>query len=252
MVGRLDEAYQLGVELLQSGGNERPGAGPINFSLACLDAVRGNVVVAREHAALCRAWEASDDVQQRAMFAVCEASVALAEGSHQKALEFARRATEEAIKGGLGVASEAFRTAFPIVVETAIELGELGEADRLVAMLASRPRGEVPPFLRASVARAEGLLARARGQDAGVEDELVAAETMFRELGYPYWAARAQLDRAEWLADRGRPDDGARFAREAAVTFEKVGAAPMVARARALLERTVPHPVGGVELQASS
>ena len=50
MVGRLDEAYQLGLELLQGGGNERPGAGAISFALACLDAMRGNVAAAHEHA----------------------------------------------------------------------------------------------------------------------------------------------------------------------------------------------------------
>ena len=49
MVGRLDEAYQLGLELLQGGGNERPGAGAISFALACLDAMRGNVAAAHEH-----------------------------------------------------------------------------------------------------------------------------------------------------------------------------------------------------------
>ena len=69
-----------------------------------------------------------------------------------------------------------------------------------------------------------------------MEENLVAVEMTFRDLGYPYWTARAQLDRAEWLAGQGRLDESARLAAEAAATFETIGAAPMLARARALLE----------------
>ena len=69
-----------------------------------------------------------------------------------------------------------------------------------------------------------------------MEENLVSAEATFRDLGYPYWTARAQLDRAEWLARQGRLDESARLADEAAATFEAVGAAPMLARARVLLE----------------
>ena len=63
----------------------------------------------------------------------------------------------------------------------------------------------------------------------------LAAEE-FRLLSYPYWTARAQLDLAEWLAVHDMLDESARLAAEAAATFEKVGAAPMLVRARALLE----------------
>ena len=62
----------------------------------------------------------------------------------------------------------------------------------------------------------------------------MGAEAVFRELGYPYWAARAQLDRAEWLAGQGRVEEAERLAGEAAATFEVVGAVPMVARAAAV------------------
>ena len=92
------------------------------------------------------------------------------------------------------------------------------------------------PFLRAQVTRARALVARAEGEDEAIEDNLVAAETAFRDLGYPYWTARAQLDRAEWLAHTGRPEEAATLATQAAATFETVGATPMLARARALFE----------------
>jgi hypothetical protein len=98
------------------------------------------------------------------------------------------------------------------------------------------PRGEVPPFLWAQLTRARALVAGARGEDETVEENLVAAEAALRGLGYPYWTARAQLDRAEWLARQGRLDESAKLASEAAATFETVGAAPMLARTRAFLQ----------------
>jgi hypothetical protein len=236
MAGRFTEAFQLGTELLQSGGDQRPGAGLISYALAGLEALRGNVDAAREHLVACHGWAESDDIQQRGNYAAAEAAVFLAEQDNRHALDVARRVVDEATTGGLGVSHESVRLAFPVAVEAAIDAGDLEEADRLVELLAMRPRGEVPPFLRAQVTRAKALVAAARGDDAALEEILVAAEGALRELGYPYWTARAQLDRAEWLARQSRLEESMRLASQAAASFEKVGAAPMLARARALFE----------------
>ena len=83
-------------------------------------------------------------------------------------------------------------------------MGELEAVDRLLELFANRPLGEIPQFLRAQVTCAKALVAIARGREAGVEDRLIDTETAFRGLGYPIWLARAQLDRAEWLARQGR------------------------------------------------
>ena len=186
------------------------------------------------------------------MFLTAEAAVSLADGRPLNALEGARRAVEAALSGGLGVAHEAVRLAFPTALDAAMNLGDLEEAHRLTELLATRPRGEVPPFLRAQVTRARALIAAARGQSDDVEEELVAAEGAFRELGYPYWTARAQLDRAEWLVPQDRAQEAARLAHEAAETFEVVGAAPMLARALAVLETGAAQLVGGVESRRGS
>jgi hypothetical protein len=118
----------------------------------------------------------------------------------------------------------------------ALEVGALEEADALVDWLASRPRGEVPPYLRAQVTRAKALLTAARGEHDEVEENLVAAEALMRDLGYLYWAARLQLDRAEWLAGRERLAEAATLAATGATTLSDLGAASMLQRARALLE----------------
>jgi len=247
MAGRLEEAKRLGTELLSAGGDDRPGAADIKSRLACVEAIRGNIQAARAHLSGLRDWAESDDVQNRTGYAAVEATVLVAEGSSRKALETARQAIDEAMTGGLGVAHEAVRFAFPIALEAAIGVGDLEEADRLTQLFTNRPAGEVPPFLWAHVALAKALVAHARGEEAGVEESLVAAEAMFRDLGYPYWVARAQLDRAGWLAGHGRLDESARLAAEAAATFEAVGAAPMLARARVLVESRVAPSVGEME-----
>ena len=250
MAGRLDEAFRLGTELFEAGGNERPGAEEINLKLTHLEALRGNVDAAREHFSKC--GTESDDVQYRAGYSAAEAAASLAEGRSRHALETARHAIDEAVSGGLGVAHEAVRSAFPIALEAAIEIGDLDEADRLAGLLETRPAGQVPPFVWAQVTRAKALVASARGDDYALEENLVAVEAAFRDLGYPYWTARVQLDRAEWLARQEKLDESAKLAAKAAATFEIVGAAPMVARARALFEPVGPRSISGAELQAST
>jgi hypothetical protein len=85
----------------------------------------------------------------------------------------------------------------------------------------------------------------------GANSENIAAETAFRSLGYPIWVARAQLDRAEWLARQDRLDESARLAAEAAASFENVGAVPMLARARDLFEAQVSGSFIGSQPQTS-
>ena len=83
------------------------------------------------------------------------------------------------------------------------------------------------------MAHARALVASARGNYAGMATGLVAAETA---LGYRVWVARAQLDRAKWLARQGRLGESAQIAERAAAGFAYVGAAPMLGRARQLSE----------------
>ena len=195
MAGRLEEAERLGAELLQSAGDEHPGAAAIKFRLAHLEAIRGNCEATRQHLNACRAWAESDNVQYREMYASGEAAAFLVEGDSRRALETARRTIDEALSGGLAFADETIRYAFPTALEAAINVADLGEAEQLFELLAARPRGEVPPFLRAQVSRAKALVASARGENESVEENFAAAEALFRDLGYPYWRARAQLDR---------------------------------------------------------
>jgi hypothetical protein len=136
----------------------------------------------------------------------------------------ARRCIDEL---GFYVAHEAVRLAFPLALEAAISLGDLDEAGRLTRVVAAHPRGDVPPFLRAQIIRADALVASARDDDGGVEESLLAAESAFRQLGYPYWTARALHDRADWLGRHGRLGDSTAPRDEATALFERMGAPAM-------------------------
>ena len=236
MAGRLDEAYRLGTDLLASDTAETASGRTLLLRLATIDALRGHLENARERLAGVGNMTASDDPQDRAVRAAVESEVALGEGEFRRALEAALGAIDECFRGGLEVAHEAIRLAFPNAVDAAMAIGDFDQVDRLVELLASRPPGEIPPFLRAQLRRARALLEARRGDEGGVEDGLLAAAEDFRLLNSPYWTARTQLDLAEWLALHDMLDESTRLAAEAGSTFEEVGAAPMLVRARALLE----------------
>ena len=236
MAGRFDEAYRIGTDLLESDAAETSSGRTLLLRLVTLDALRGHVEGARQRLVGLENMTASDDPQIRAMHAAGKSEVALGEGDFRLALETALAAIDECFRGGLEVAHEAIRLAFPNAVDAAMAIRDFDQAERLVELLGSRPQGEIAPFLRGQLRRASALLEAARGDDEGVEEGLFAAAEEFHLRGYPFWTARAQLDLAEWLAGQDRLDESARLASGAAATFEMVGAAPMLARARALLE----------------
>ena len=55
-----------------------------------------------------------------------------------------------------------------------------------------------------------------------------AAETAFRDLGYPFPLAVTLLERGEWLMHRG--EDGEAALDEAGALFDQLGAAPWLQR----------------------
>ncbi|MGH9295717.1 MAG: hypothetical protein ACRD0B_10335, partial [Acidimicrobiales bacterium] len=246
MDGRLEEAYRLGTELLQTGAHGLSGA-TLHGRLAHIDVLRGDSEAARSHLSSTEALATSEDAQARAMYANVESTVALSEGDFGRALGAALRAIDGALKDGLSLAHEVVRLGVPDAIDAALSSGNLGEADRLAELFSSRPPGEVPRFLRAQLRRARALLAAARGNDEEVEEGLLAAQAVFEDLGYPYWTARAELDIARWLAARGNAFEAARYADKAAAAFEVLGAGPMLAQARALPEAGVVTSLGGVE-----
>jgi hypothetical protein len=74
------------------------------------------------------------------------------------------------------------------------------------------------------------LLAGHRGEFGEAQRWFRRSIDLFREFGTPFYLARAQLQYAELLGDDA---DGQPLRDEAAATFETLGAAPWMERARA-------------------
>ena len=179
-------------------------------------------------------WEDVEQFESAAMYRALEGLIMLEAGETEPASELladvVRRSTELE-----GANSETTRLAWAEAVQAAIRAGRLDRADEVIALLADRPQGHVPPLLRAELARAQALLAAARGDDSSVERPLRKAIAEFDRLGYPYWRARAEVDLGAWLTERGRSDEAASSLSAAIATLADLGALPVLGRAQSLI-----------------
>jgi len=232
--GRWDRMDEFGREVLGQIGDAGADACFAQVRLAALAAYRGDLPRARGLVELAAPyWEHTDDVDDRGLYSAAAATLELAEGRLEPALERAC-ATVETGLDVLGAHHVSVRQAWPEAVHTAIALGELDLATDLVARIASRPVGRVPPLLRAELPRAQGVLAAARGEHANVERDLTLAVDALVALDYPYWTAQARLDLASWLIGQGRAGEASPLLDQAISTLAGLGAAPALARARTL------------------
>jgi tetratricopeptide (TPR) repeat protein len=231
--GEWDELERLGSELLAH-ASDRPVAEILHFELAMVAAFRGDNEAAREHLAGMVAWSASQNNQLRWLYEACHATTAVAAGQFAAALDIVARALEEIVQTE-GPSSHASRIGFPAAISAALSLGRLAAADGLLSLLAERPPGQVPPYLRAQISRGYGLLAAARGEVAAAESRLGAAIDGFTSLGFPYWLATAQTDLADLLVHDERGSECAALLDEARAVFRRLGATPALQRAEAVL-----------------
>jgi hypothetical protein len=134
-----------------------------------------------------------------------------------------------------GPASQASRIGYPCAIETAFRLGRRDEAADLLALLADRPPGHVPPFLRAQLDRGRGLLALQEDDTAAACAHFAGAVDAFTALGYPFWLANLQTDLAAAKIAQGRQDEARALLAEAVATLRELGAAPALGRAESLL-----------------
>jgi class 3 adenylate cyclase/tetratricopeptide (TPR) repeat protein len=225
--GRWQEAERLADELLDDDG--RAGAGYSDFPMVILHVLRGEPEAARIILDRLAAWEHSDDEEHQAMHSSASISVTLATGHPEEALERGKRMLPHAIDR-LGASNESVRHGWPDTLQAALALARPEDARVLLALLAERPPGHIPPYLEAQLARGRALLAAAEGRHDTVEADL----NSFRALGYRYWLAVAQTDLVAWMAGQNGGSDARALLAEATATLESLGAAPALARARDL------------------
>ena len=131
-------------------------------------------------------------------------------------------------EGELGITYLLVKLSFVEALEAASELGDTGKVEELLGRIEALRAGERPPLLTAHGAR---FRARLASDSAEADIGFRRAAEQFRELGMVFWLAVTQLEHAERLVQHGRSDEAEPLLAEAREVFERLDAAPWVARA---------------------
>jgi tetratricopeptide (TPR) repeat protein len=173
--------------------------------------------------------ETSADVQERHAYNAGKALLRLAQGDAAGAQAPAEDAW--AAQEVLGVSSEAVKEGFVVAVEAALALDDLARAEELLAAVQALAPGRSPQFLQAHASRFRARLAGRRGEFDEAERLFKGAAGLFRELSVPFYLAVTLLEHGEWLAEQQRAGEAEPLLVEAREIFERLGAAPWLARA---------------------
>jgi tetratricopeptide (TPR) repeat protein len=215
MLGRWDEALAS----LESPTEEHTQSGGVLLSLLQgpleIHIARGQLDQARHIFSLFAHLDASIDVQDRSSYLSGRAALNLAEGRFAEALADADAATAAA--STLGFAAQAVKQAVVAGAEAAFALGDSSKVEALIAPLEEAPPGRRAPFLEAQARRFRGRL-------TGDEAQYRAAESVFRELGLPFWLGVVLLEHAELLVREDRATDAEPLLGEAREIFERLEA----------------------------
>jgi tetratricopeptide (TPR) repeat protein len=189
---------------------------------------QGRLEEARHLLSLHARHEDSTDIQQRTCFRAAEAVVLHAEGKEREALA----AADEALTAMLPIrpSDQTVKVAFPQALEAALALGERARAEQLLAIIKALPAGRLAPSLRAHADRFLARVAAQDGETRKAERGFGAAAATFREHGMPFWLAVTITEHGEWLIAEDRVAEAEPLLAEARETFERLGAAPWLAR----------------------
>jgi class 3 adenylate cyclase/tetratricopeptide (TPR) repeat protein len=167
----------------------------------------------------------SGDAQAEGAYQPALAAVRSVEGDHRAALAAAEQAF--ATRESLGIANQGAKLGFLHALESARALGDEAKVNELLEVVEALPAGLRPPFLEATAHRFRAHLA---GDDPGADRHFTTAEAGLRALELPFYLAVIQLEHAEWLTARGRPEDAQPLLAEARETFARLDANPWLER----------------------
>jgi tetratricopeptide (TPR) repeat protein len=229
MLGRWDEALARLAEIPDEQlGKDVNLASPITGVLA-LYLWRGQRNEARRLLSRFEELGRSGDAQAESAYQSGLAAIRFADGDHRDALAAAEQAF--ATRDALGIAGQDVKLGFLYGLEAALALGDRAKAEELLEIVEALPAGLRPPFLDATAHR---FRARLAGTDPGADREYTAAAAGLRALELPFHLAVVQLEHAEWLIARGRPDDAQPLLAEARDTFARLEAKPWLERVDAV------------------
>jgi hypothetical protein len=172
---------------------------------------------------------------------MADCCIAAAEGRDAEVLRHGLYAMS--YRDSLGIGADPMRVCWPTATRAALQLGDLGAADEMLAVLDGVLPGRLPPVLRAERELVRARLAVARHDAAGADGLRTAIEVM-RQLSPPHLLAHALLDHASYLRSQGDDAATAVSMAEARDIGERLGCRPLLARADTLspVSGTVPSP----------
>ena len=230
MLGRWQEALDRFAEMPE----EELGRTTNLSSVLCgpleIHVQRGRLSEARQLLARWEELTRSADLYERMAFDQATAAVRLGEGNAADALV----AAESVLEGreAAGIAQQDVKLACLRALEAALELEDRNKAEEVLALIEPLPVGLRPPLLTATAHR---FRARLAGDDPAADGHFTSAAAQLRSLELLFHLAVVLLEHGEWLMWRGRPDDAAPLLAEARELFERLEAAPGLARVDALL-----------------
>jgi class 3 adenylate cyclase/tetratricopeptide (TPR) repeat protein len=223
VVGRWHEALQSAAEIPEADLARGDMLGPV-LALPAIHVARGNLRGAQRVLSACARFESSDEIQERAAYAVGRVVVLRAEGRLGRALE----AADEAILLGrrTGPGGHMFKMGLGLGLDIAFDSNALAKVEKILATIEVLRPGEITPSLRGIEARARARLAVYRGERDLAEPMFKSSAAMFRELGMPFWVATTLAEQAEWLRQEGRTQQADQIGEQAAAIFERLEAKP--------------------------
>jgi len=236
MAGRWHEALQSATEIPEADLAKGYMLGLV-LALPAIHVAQGNLPGAQHVLSVCARFEFSDDIQERAAYAVGRAVVLRAESRLDRALE----AADEAILLGrrIGPDGHMFKLGLDLSLDIAFDTDALPKVQEILAVIEGLRPGEITPSLRGIEARARARLAVHGGERDLAESMFKSAAAMFRELGMPFWVATTLAEQAEWLRREGQAQQADQIGEEAAAIFERLEAKPWLRR----LTGAAPPPV---------
>jgi class 3 adenylate cyclase/tetratricopeptide (TPR) repeat protein len=221
VVGRWHEALQSAAEIPEANLARGDIIGPV-LALPAIHVAQGNLLGAQHVLSVCARFESSDDIQERAAYAVGRAVVLRAEGRLDRALEAADEATS--LGRRIGPDAHMFKMGLHLGLDIAFDTHALPKVQEILAVIEGLRPGEITPSLRGIEARARARLAVGSGERDLAESMFKSAAAMFRELGMPFWVATTLVEQADWLRHEGQAEQADQIGEEAAAIFERLEA----------------------------
>jgi class 3 adenylate cyclase/tetratricopeptide (TPR) repeat protein len=229
MAGEWDDVLRVASEIDEGGITGRVRQSPRLQALPMLRIARGEVDEARRELTAGEAAADDGEVQQRVLYAFCEATVLRAEGRPAEALAAAERGLAQRDK--LNRRHPFLKHTLVEAVEAAFDLDDLDRVTELLGEWERMRPTDRTPFLEGHYARFVSRLAAHRGQDEVVEPGFERAQAIFRELGMPFYLGIVLVEQGESLAAHDRAADAGPLLAEAREIFERLGARPWLERA---------------------